>query len=60
MDYGKGNKIIKTFKKLDLCCKFKCCQMHSVALQKLIFDDFYSLGDSLAQDQVLLNDMQIT
>lgn len=39
--------------------KKKCSDKHLVAVQKQIFDDFYKLGDSIAQDQVLMDNIQI-
>lgn len=57
----QGNKQpAKVFKPLDtFCCKKKCCDKHSIELQKQIFDEFYSLGDITAQDQVLMDNIQV-
>lgn len=50
----------KIFKPFDMfCCKKKCSDKHSVVVQKQIFDDFYKLGDPTAQDQILMDNIQI-
>lgn len=63
LDYEdrSGKKIsAKIFKRFErFCCKKKCSDKLIVAVQKQIFDDFYKLGDPIAQDQVLMDNIQI-
>lgn len=63
LDYEnrKGKKISKKlFSCLNgMCCKQKCNIVCSEETQKQIFKDFYLLGNSVAQDQVIVNGIQI-
>jgi len=38
-----------------MCCKQKCNLLSSEETQKQIFKDFYLLGNSVAQDQVIMH-----
>lgn len=62
LDYEnrKGKKFSKKrfFCLNGMCCKQKCNLVCSEEIQKQIFKDFYLLGNSVAQDQVIMYGIQ--
>jgi len=57
----RKGKTMKVFKPLTTTCCKKCCStsLCSKEIQKLIFEEFYNLGSLSAQDQVLIDAIQI-
>jgi len=53
----KPTKLFRTL--TSICCRKSCCNLCSAEVQKLIFEEFYKFENVGAQDQTLLDGIQI-
>ncbi|XP_050066843.1 uncharacterized protein LOC126555902 isoform X2 [Aphis gossypii] len=58
-DRNGKQKPKKVFRTIKFCCKKNCFNLCPEDIQKLIFEEFYGLGNLGAQDQTLMDGIQI-
>lgn len=58
-DRNGKQKPKKVFRTIKLCCEKNCFNLCPEDIQKLIFEEFYGLGNLGAQDQTLMDGIQI-